>query len=446
MFRIDDPTAAAALPSPAALGTEGYFTEGDPGDNTPATIWTQDFANMVQESLIAFLTAAGVAHSKSDYQRLLRASTFLFGAYLADTGAANAYVVSFSGLIGVALPAHVVGMPIRVKWANGNTGASTFNPGPGAVTLARNDGTAVQGGDVVAGAIDTVIYDGTVYRIQRTVSSQTKSGHGQCQLQLVSTTQIKLVPKDGCNIVIGGTQYQIPATGVTIANTSVLVNGSNGSLSSSTVYYVSLYNNGGTLTGAFWAAASYSHMPDTTAGNVGVEVISSSGSPTTGHTLIGLIATDASSHFTDADQSRLLLSWFNKRGKRSRGSFSAGRSTTSTTLTELNSEIRSTFITWATEDVTFSASGWTNNNGGYQNTTACAFDSTTSGEIESSTEFGSANGTGGPSNLWGRKTGLSETATHYGTLLGAVQNGTGSWSASAPPVPAQQSLEFVIQG
>jgi len=92
----------------------------------------------------------------------------LAGQYAPDVGAANAYVVGLVPTLG----AHVVGMPIRVKWGNTNTGASTINPGPGAVTLARNDGAALQSGDVIAGMIDTVKYDGTVYRIDRMVRSQ----------------------------------------------------------------------------------------------------------------------------------------------------------------------------------------------------------------------------------------------------------------------------------
>jgi len=70
MYRIDIPSAAASLPTPSALGTEGFWTAGVPG-TVPATVMDQDWFNMVQEELIAFLTAAGITHSKSTRNQVL---------------------------------------------------------------------------------------------------------------------------------------------------------------------------------------------------------------------------------------------------------------------------------------------------------------------------------------------------------------------------------------
>src|SRR6185312_2513629 len=112
---------------------------------------------------------------------------------------------------------------------------------------------------------------------------------GQCTFQYVSATSVKLLPKNGNSLKIGGALYGIPAAGISAGNAGVLVNGSSGSLAASTRYLVSAYNNGGTMALAFWAASTYSHMADTTAGNIGTEVISLSGVPTTAHTLIGMV-------------------------------------------------------------------------------------------------------------------------------------------------------------
>jgi hypothetical protein len=72
MFRIDDPTAAAALPTPEAAGTPGYFTEGNPGV-TPPTLVRASFLNMLQEEFIAVCVAAGITPSKTTYNQLLTA-------------------------------------------------------------------------------------------------------------------------------------------------------------------------------------------------------------------------------------------------------------------------------------------------------------------------------------------------------------------------------------
>lgn len=58
-------------------------------------------------------------------------------------------------------------MPIRVKFANANTGASTFNPGPGAAAITHDDGSALNQGDIVAGMIGELIYTGGSYVLQR---------------------------------------------------------------------------------------------------------------------------------------------------------------------------------------------------------------------------------------------------------------------------------------
>lgn len=78
MFKIDDATAAAVLPTPAAAGTAGYFTEGDPGGSVPATVVTADWLNAVQEEIAYTITQTGGTLSKTDRTQLYTAiSTFV---------------------------------------------------------------------------------------------------------------------------------------------------------------------------------------------------------------------------------------------------------------------------------------------------------------------------------------------------------------------------------
>jgi hypothetical protein len=82
--------------------------------------------------------------------------------YAADSGSANAYVVALSP----ALAAHVAGMPIFFRAANANTGASTVNiNGLGAVAIRKYGLAALEAGDIAAGQIVGVIYDGTYYQL-----------------------------------------------------------------------------------------------------------------------------------------------------------------------------------------------------------------------------------------------------------------------------------------
>lgn len=71
MFRIDSQGTSATLPTPAAVGpTVGYFTKGDPGNAILPTVVSDDWLNMVQESLMAVILGAGLTPSKTDYNQL----------------------------------------------------------------------------------------------------------------------------------------------------------------------------------------------------------------------------------------------------------------------------------------------------------------------------------------------------------------------------------------
>ncbi|WP_240201811.1 hypothetical protein [Burkholderia sp. LMG 13014] len=80
MFRTDQATAVTALPVPAAAGTPGYFTGGNPATGQAATILDADWLNMIQEELISILTAAGVAPGKATYNQVLAALQILFAS------------------------------------------------------------------------------------------------------------------------------------------------------------------------------------------------------------------------------------------------------------------------------------------------------------------------------------------------------------------------------
>lgn len=73
MFRIDDASAAAALPAPEAAGTEGYWTEGNPAAGVPATLERASWFNMIQEELRNVVVAGALAPSKTTYNQLLNA-------------------------------------------------------------------------------------------------------------------------------------------------------------------------------------------------------------------------------------------------------------------------------------------------------------------------------------------------------------------------------------
>lgn len=73
MHRIDTATAVVSLPTPAAVGTPGYFSKGNPGPGTPSdpTSFDQDWCNSVQEEICNVIEAAGLTLTKSVRTQLL---------------------------------------------------------------------------------------------------------------------------------------------------------------------------------------------------------------------------------------------------------------------------------------------------------------------------------------------------------------------------------------
>jgi len=89
--------------------------------------------------------------------------TLSYSNYLIDSGAANAYAVAFSGTLSTA---YTAGLIIQFKVLNSNTGTSTINVNAlGAKTIKNTDGTNLASGQLLAGAIAIVQYDGINFQL-----------------------------------------------------------------------------------------------------------------------------------------------------------------------------------------------------------------------------------------------------------------------------------------
>ena len=87
--------------------------------------------------------------------------------YASDTGSANAYAVALS-----PAPTLVAGSTVVFKAANANTGASTLAVNGGsAIAIKKSGSTALSGGEISAGQIVAVVYDGTNFQLVGASSS-----------------------------------------------------------------------------------------------------------------------------------------------------------------------------------------------------------------------------------------------------------------------------------
>jgi len=122
------------------------FVDGDPSRGILGTIVTADFLNALNKHY----------HTGMDQDG--------HGAlpYAADTGTANAYVVTLNP----ALTQYVIGMPIYFKPVNDNTGVSTVNVNSlGAKTIKKNLVEDLTLGDIRTGDVISVVYDGSNFQL-----------------------------------------------------------------------------------------------------------------------------------------------------------------------------------------------------------------------------------------------------------------------------------------
>jgi hypothetical protein len=164
-------------------------------------------------------------------------------------------------------------------------------------------------------------------------------GHGGCRLSVASTTSVKLSPYAIGLLLLNGVAQPVPSAGIVATNAS---------LAASTLYYAYAQMVSGSM------ALNLSTTGHVTSAS-GVEV--KNGDAT--QTLVGMVFTDANTHFNDTPVLRNCANWFNRANKSVSGS-SPTASTTSTTAVELSASARVEISLWADESPALIASNSVN--------------------------------------------------------------------------------------
>lgn len=226
-------------------------------------------------------------------------------------------------------------------------------------------------------------------------------------LQFTSATVLTLAPKNGGLLWINGFNYPVPAS-LTVTNSG---------LAASTLYYVYAAVSGGNMV---------LDAPSTTGYALAANGMPQKSGDVT-RTLVGMISTNGSSQFVSQDGALQVRSYFQRSLQRTRTNFSTNQTTSSSTLAEIDTSIRNSFLAWNGEDISFATSGSTTTSTANAAVTAISFDG---GSVEE--EGSAATGSSGiPIN--GIKVGLSE-GLHYCTLFGAINSsGTATWRGGTAP-------------
>lgn len=138
---------------------DGKFVDEDPLSGQPGSLIPSAWGNSITIEVLNVIEAAGLDPSEADLTQLLQSIRLIAqggsGNFGTDTGAANVYTVAYAP----AIPALTNGLVLRFKAKTANTSASTFSPnGLVAKPLVGLGASALQGGEIVASGLCTVVY------------------------------------------------------------------------------------------------------------------------------------------------------------------------------------------------------------------------------------------------------------------------------------------------
>lgn len=196
-------------------------------------------------------------------------STLNFTNYAVDSGAANAYAVSFAS---PATVSYTAGLTISFKAANANSGASTLNVNSlGTKSIVTPAGSALSSGAIASGQVATVVYDGTNFQLQSVVASGGSAGGSTTQVQFNSSGSLAgsaNMTFDGTTLTAGGftTGGNVTLSAGT-ANGAVYLNASKQVTSSSTF----------TVSGTTWTNTGSFVVGSPTGGDKGAGTINATG-------------------------------------------------------------------------------------------------------------------------------------------------------------------------
>lgn len=436
----DTSTASLTLPSPSGSSLLGWNSAGTALQNYSSSTLSSALTTAWSLTLLV-CSSVGAALDN------------LFGAVISPTalsgntddwnptGLTTASMVRLSAsaaynLTGIAAPAD------RRLLTLHNIGSFTITLKDSVTSSAANQ-FKLNGSDYSLAAGTSVIlqYDLTSakWRLFGQQSSSGGSG-GSNSIQDFRLTLTSATPVTTADVATATTIYASPYKGNRIAlydgsstwniRTSAEFSLALGTLTSGLPYDVFCYDNSGTPTLEFLAWTSTTTRATALVYQDGVLVKSGA----TTRRYLGTFYTISTTQTCDSKSAgRYLWNYYNRVNRQAQGTFSVDRSTTSASLTEINTEIQCKFVLGVQEDAVFASVCGTCDGSSTANGigTSVAFDSTTTAAvgISTNTQTFSAGNNPNPCGVSGSS--FLTAGSHYGTLLGKTQTGTATWHSSA---------------
>jgi hypothetical protein len=142
-------------------GDSAQYINGDPSIGRQGSIPPANAFEHPMREIVHTIEKNWIYPSEYDLYQLVKATRSQRVNYAEDTGSANNISVAFDPPLG----AYTVGLVLRVRMKVTNTGATRINAGTGIAAVRKMSGADVAAGDLPAGAIATLVYDGTNFQL-----------------------------------------------------------------------------------------------------------------------------------------------------------------------------------------------------------------------------------------------------------------------------------------
>src|SRR5262245_28986026 len=137
------------------------YINGDPSIGRQGSIPPAAAFEHPMREIMGVINKNLLAASSSDLLQMVKANRSQRVNYAEDTGTVNTLSVAFDP----PMASYTVGLPIRVRVKSANTGACTIDAGAGRVNIRRPNGSSLVLGDLSAGGIVDLVYDGTLFQM-----------------------------------------------------------------------------------------------------------------------------------------------------------------------------------------------------------------------------------------------------------------------------------------
>jgi hypothetical protein len=140
---------------------DAHYVNGDPSQARMGSIPPAEAFEHPMRELVAVIDYSTLVPDEDDLEQLAKSVRSQRMNYSEDTGSVNVLSVAYDPPI----TEYSIGLPLNVKIKNTNTGPTSIDAGAGRVPIRKPNGAETASGDLPAGGLAALVYDGTVFQM-----------------------------------------------------------------------------------------------------------------------------------------------------------------------------------------------------------------------------------------------------------------------------------------